>query len=480
MIATRFAEHLGLAQEERNATYWFTLFMLPGCTAVSFELSRFFGDDIDFRAAAYDLEPSTVDGLRYVLSHAGSAEPSLLRRTALRARLLGGRMKPMIQSILAHCAINVRLAERLELGERTESALAHSFAEWSGKGIPAGVRGQDIAMPVRIGSLADVVEFVSRERGVDAAMQAARKFSGTRFDPELVDEWCRAGRSLLADIQESAAWDFVMSYDANRPLSENELAVALELVADYSDLKSPWFTGHSRGVADLTERAARGMGLPKAGVATARNAALLHDIGRAGVPNTIWDKPGTLDDDEWERMRIHAYYTDRVVRRSGSLAHLAPVASAAHENPNGTGYPRGIAGETIPLVGRVLACADRYHAMLEARPHRPALSRSEASRELRRMALDGEADGTAADAVLEAAGHAVRRRPSATAGLTPRELEILELAARGAATKRIAHRLGISPKTVGNHIESIYSKIGVSSRAEAAFFAMQNGLVSAP
>jgi putative nucleotidyltransferase with HDIG domain len=285
--------------------------------------------------------------------------------------------------------------------------------------------------------------------------------------------------SLLAEVQGDAAWDFVQSDGANRPLSHAELGVALELVADYSDLKSPWFTGHSRAVADLTESAVRALGLPPAEVTSARHAALLHDIGRAGVPNSIWDKPGRLNDDEWERMRIHAYYTDRVLRRAGSLAHLAPTASAAHENANGGGYPRGIAGETIPLPGRVLACADRYQAMLEDRPHRPGLTRNEASRELRRMALEGELDGKAADAVLEVAGHPARRRASAPAGLTPREVEVLELAARGAATKQIARKLGIAPKTAGNHIEHIYSKIGVSSRAEAALYAMQNGLLRA-
>jgi DNA-binding CsgD family transcriptional regulator len=230
-------------------------------------------------------------------------------------------------------------------------------------------------------------------------------------------------------------------------------------------------------VAALAEAAARRMGLPEGEVTTMRRAALVHDIGRNGVPNSIWDKAGPLTGDEMERVRLNPYYTGRVLHRSGSLAFLSPIASSAHERVGGGGYPRAIAGETIPLLGRILACADVYHAMGEDRPHRPALHKDVAAKELRRMALDGELDGPAVDAVMVAAGHPTRKRPSAPAGLTPREVEVLELAARGATTRQVARRLGISPKTAGNHIESIYAKIGVSSRAEAALFAMQNGLL---
>jgi DNA-binding CsgD family transcriptional regulator len=203
----------------------------------------------------------------------------------------------------------------------------------------------------------------------------------------------------------------------------------------------------------------------------------VHDIGRNGVPNTIWDKPGPLTDGEWERVRLHAYYTDRVMRRSGNLAHLGAIASAAHERSDGTGYPKGITGGTIPLLGRFLEAADAYHAMGEDRPHRGALPPAQAKAELQRAVREGGLDGAAVDAVLAAAGHPARRRPSAPGGLTPREVEVLGLAARGGTSRAIAVALGVTPKTVGNHLESIYAKIGISTRAEAAMYAMQQGLV---
>jgi HD-GYP domain-containing protein (c-di-GMP phosphodiesterase class II) len=202
-------------------------------------------------------------------------------------------------------------------------------------------------------------------------------------------------------------------------LTKGELDNAPELIADYADLKSPWFTGHSRSVASLATAAARSAGLPESEVVSLPRAALVHDIGRNGVSNSIWDKCGPLTDSEMERVQLHAYYTDRVLRRARKLAELASVASAAHERIAGGGYPRRIAGMTIPLLGRYLEAADVYHAMLEDRPHRPAHSHKAAADELRRAAHAGELDGSAVDAVLTVAGHATRSKPAAPA--TPRE-----------------------------------------------------------
>jgi HD-GYP domain-containing protein (c-di-GMP phosphodiesterase class II) len=259
-------------------------------------------------------------------------------------------------------------------------------------------------------------------------------------------------------------------------LTQAELDDLLGLLADFADLKSPWFTGHSRAVASLAESAGADLGLPSADLVTLRRAALVHDIGRTGVPNTLWDKRGPLTAAEFERVRLHAYYTDRVLHRCGKLALLASVASAAHERTDASGYPKA-SGPGSPVLSKVLAAADCYHAMIEDRPHRPALSRQTAAAELRDAVRAGTLDGAAVDAVLAADGHRVRKKPATPAGLTVREVEVLAQVARGGTTKAIGAALGISPKTAGNHIERIYQKIGVSSRAEAAMFAMRHGLL---
>ncbi len=478
-IATRFAERLGVSDEERASTYWVTLFVTVGCTGTSYELSQLFGDDIAVRQGLYDLDQGALAGFRFMMSRAGS-DRNLAGRTRVRAELLASRFSAVVEAVLAHCQVSGRIAERVGLGPSVVTALEQAYTQWDGKGIPSGVGGEDIALSTRICTIADLMEVQHREYGVDRTLEMTRRHRGSVFDPELVDAWQGCAAEVLSGVGEQSSWEEVIGSQpgARKALTEAELEEALELLADYADLKSPWFTGHSRGVSALAEAAASHLGLPQQDVDTVRRAALVHDLGRNGIPNSIWDKPGPLTAPELEKVRLHSYYTDRVLRRGGRLAALAPVASAAHERSDGSGYPRAVSGSTIPLLGRVLEAADCYHAMREDRPHRSPLSGRQASIELRRMARDGELDGIAVDAVLQAAGHAPRARPSAPAGLSPREVEVLIVAARGATTRQVASALGISPKTAGNHIERIYAKIGVSSRAEAAMFAMRHGLVA--
>jgi HD-GYP domain-containing protein (c-di-GMP phosphodiesterase class II) len=478
VIAVGLGRHLGVSDEDLDTVYWTTLLMTVGCTGSSYEITQVWGDDIALRTGFYDVAGSQLDQLRYFLSKAGS-DRSPLGRLAVRADLLRTQLRAVEESFVMHCKVSGHLGDRLGLPADVSRALAQTFTRWDGKGLPRGVGGEDTLLPLRIAQLADTVEVRHRAAGVDGTVELVRQGSGTRFDPRLVSVWSSVAGEVLGSLDGESSWGTAIAAEplGRKALSDDELDRALEAVADYADLKSPWFSGHSRGVAELAVAAARHAGVAEKDVTTLRRAALLHDLGRNGVPNTVWDKPGPLAEAEVERARLHAYLTDRVVRRAGALAPLAAVASAAHERAEGSGYPRGIAGDTIPALGRLLEAADAYHAMLEARPHRPALSKSDAARELRAMATAGTLRGDAVDAVLAAAGHARRRKASAPAGLSPRELEVLTLVARGKTVKAVAAELGLSPKTVGNHVERGYAKIGVSTRAEATMFAMQHGLL---
>jgi HD-GYP domain-containing protein (c-di-GMP phosphodiesterase class II) len=260
-------------------------------------------------------------------------------------------------------------------------------------------------------------------------------------------------------------------------MSGIELDDALAAIADFADLKSPYTTGHSRGVAERSAAAALRAGLGEAAAAGLRRAGLLHDVGRLGVSNGIWDKPGVLSEPEMERVRMHPYLTQRTFSRSPRLAALAELAATHHERLDGSGYPRGLAGGALSPEARILAAADAYQAMSEPRPHRPARQPDDAARELREDVRKGRLDTDAVDAVLGAAGHRVPRRREGPAGLTRREVEVLVLLARGLSNKAIAEQLVVSPKTVGHHIEHIYRKIGSSTRAAASLFAMQHGLL---
>ena len=218
-------------------------------------------------------------------------------------------------------------------------------------------------------------------------------------------------------------------------------------------------------------------GLPADEVELVRRAGLLHDLGRLGISNAIWDKRDPLSASEQERIRLAPYLTERMLSTSPKLAVLAPLASSHQERLDGSGYPRGLRGDALSPSARILAAADVYQAMTEPRPHRDGRSGAEAGAQLRAEVRAGKIDANAADAVLQAAGHKVTKRPEQAAGLTAREIEVLRLLARGLPTKQIAQELVITPKTVSTHIEHIYTKIGASNRVGASLFATEHGLV---
>jgi HD-GYP domain-containing protein (c-di-GMP phosphodiesterase class II) len=260
-------------------------------------------------------------------------------------------------------------------------------------------------------------------------------------------------------------------------LSGSEFDAALEAIADFVDVKSPYTIGHSRGVAELAAAAARGYGLPAEEITHVRRAGLVHDLGRLGVSNAIWDKPGALTGPEFERVRLHPYLSERILALSEDLAPLGALAVEHHERLDGSGYPRGLTGNAISLASRILAVADAYRTRIEPRPYRPACPAGEVATQLRAEARAGRLDGGAVEAVLCAAGQHVTRHPQLPAGLTPREVEVLKLVAIGLKYSEIAERLVISRKTARNHVEHIYAKIGVSNRALAGLFAARHGLI---
>ena len=168
-----------------------------------------------------------------------------------------------------------------------------------------------------------------------------------------------------------------------------------------------------------------------------------------------------------------------MLARVSALGRSREIAARHHERLDGSGYPRGLTAASLTPADRLLAAADAYHAMTEPRPHRTPLDPGQASRDLRAEVIAGRLDGAAADAVLGVAGHRAPARRTWPGGLTAREVEVLALLARGHSNRQIAQRLVVSPKTAANHVEHIYSKLGVSSRAAATLYATQHGLLGA-
>jgi HD-GYP domain-containing protein (c-di-GMP phosphodiesterase class II) len=478
LIALRLAEGIGLDEQQRAVVYYTALLINVGCHSDAHEQAKWFGDDIAMKAIKYDHEPRSMrmaaSGLRFL----GSGHPPL-HRFRLGLEFLVSGHREVDDMIVHHAAIARSLGEQLSLPDDVLEALGAAYERWDGRGWPGELEGEEVPIASRVAGLAEFVEVANRLGGVEAARELARERRGDQFDPTLADLMDAEADVILSGLDTVGTWDAVIGAEPALAvvLSGDRFDAALVAIADFVDLKSPYFLGHARAVADLAAEAGARLGLPEAERRTLRRAGLVHDLGRLGVSNAIWDKPGPLGAGEWERVRLHPYLTERMLRQSEALAPLAGVAVQHRERLDGSGYPRGLSGAGISRAARILGAADAYQAMREPRPHRPARSAAEAVGELRADIKAGRRDAESVEAVLGAAGHRVPRRHGGPAGLTPREVEVLTLLARGLSNKQIAERLVISPKTVGNHAEHIYSKINTSTRAAASLFAMQHGLL---
>lgn len=477
-LALKLSEPLGLDDSERAVVYWVGLLACVGCFADAHEQARWFGDDIMLKADSYGVDFAGMPMRAFMLGHVGPGKPPLARARRRVAFMASGR-KEAEGHIATDCLVAGTLAERLGLGVEVRDALQQAHERWDGRGEPNGLMGEQVAVSARLTRLARAVEVFYRRGGVDAAIEVARDRRGSEFEPRLVDVFCERASELLAEVAAAASWDAVVGAEPGLryALAEPELDAALEALADYTDLKSPYTIGRSCRVADLAAEAGRHYRLPAEDVILLRRAALLHDLGRFGVSNSIWDKPGPLSGAEWERVRLHPYLTERMLASSRALEPLAAIAAQHHERLDGSGYPSGLSGSALSPAARILAAADVYHAATEERPHRSARTPAEAAGELRAEVRAGRLDGAAADAVLAAVGHRVGRKRQAPSGLTSREIEVLRLLARGLSNRQIAERLVITRKTASTHIEHIYAKVGVSSRAAASLFAVQHGLL---
>jgi putative nucleotidyltransferase with HDIG domain len=334
---------------------------------------------------------------------------------------------------------------------------------------------------MQVVALAQDAVTVLRVGGRDAvpAMLAAR--SGKAHSPRLCTLLREHADAVLTGLDgDGPRWDDVLALEPGTPalLRGGEIDAACEAMADFADLKSPWHLGHSRRVADLAAAAARELGLPEADVTRLRRAGWLHDIGRCGVSAVVGAAAGPMGDRQWEQMRLHPYHTQRVLARPGLLGEVAELAATHHERLDGSGYFRGMKGAALDLPARALMAAHRMVSLREARPHRAAMEGAQAAQVLRDEVRAGLLDARAVDAVLAAAGE--RQRPARAAhpgGLSDREVEVLRYLARGATVKGVARELGLAVKTADRHVQNIYAKIGVSTRAAATLYAVEQRLL---
>lgn len=423
-----------------------------GCTANAPGFSDALGDDVAVREAM----------LAQRQGWAKSLDP------------LGARdaLAPLAQ---IHCEVSGEVARILGLPSETEAALRHIFEAWDGSGLPDGLSGASVPRAVLMAALAGDLEIFSRVYGLPRALALIEEQTDTRYPRELA--------RLVAD--RAADW-----LEKLAPLEPTELAEAIatphmqqrtsvELVADVIDLKLPWMTGYSRAVASAAAACVGRLGGAGADQTQVYQAGLIHGIGRAAVPNAIWNSPERLSTAEWEKVRLVPYWTARAGRQTGTLAQAAELASHAYERFDGSGYFRGVGEGALSLNARVLGAAVAWIALGQKRPWRNALSAPEAARVIRAEAKSGRFDAEVVEALLEASeappGAARPRQP--VVRLTAREIDVLRSVSRGASNKEAARELELSPSTIRTHMESVFRKLECSTRAAATLKASALGLL---
>jgi HD-GYP domain-containing protein (c-di-GMP phosphodiesterase class II) len=479
LVAARLAESLGVDRGTAAQTYYACLLQQVGATADLHVRAEILGDT---QAAVKNYLMPVWYGqprqqlVALVRAVAPDAPPWV--RAVEVTRKVPRAMRVMPQADLACREVCPMYVESFGLPAAVGALFEYIDERWDGKGA-LGAKGEEIPLAIRIAHVAQDIDAQRVLGGPELAARVVGERAGKAFDPEVAARFAGQAKEMLTVDDEASVWDQTLASEPHPRSSLEGAAIdrALSAMGNFADLVSPYLAGHSAGVAELAGAAAQRYGLDPAGVTAVHRAAFVHDIGRVAVPIPIWHKEGPLSAGEWERVRLHPYYSERVLSRSPFLAGLASVATAHHERLDGSGYHRGAVAAALTPPARILAAADVYHAMTEPRPHRPALAPEQAAETLRHEAPAGRLDTEAVAAVLDAAGQAVTRieRP---AGLTDREAEVVGLLARGLQTKQVAHALGIAVKTADTHVQHAYRKIGVSTRAAATLFAMQHGLVA--
>jgi HD-GYP domain-containing protein (c-di-GMP phosphodiesterase class II) len=478
VVAARLAESMGVAEDVARDAYYLTMLRTVGCTGDG-DLGRLFlGEDVGAWLTHLPAG-SPVGVLAALVAQVGRDKKPLARAGAV-ARAFGN-LPRILANTPTHCELGKKLAERLGLGDAVARGLEQMFERWDGKGQPNGVKRDALELAVCVAHVATDAQIMCRLGGVDAARAMIRARGGKGYAPKVAEGLVRDADAILSDggaaSPAASPWEAALAAEPGprRRLAGEEAEHAIRAVGEYADLKSGFFRGHSAGVSALAAGAARRLRLDEGDVLALARAGHLHDLGRAAVLVEVWEKPGPLTDGERERVRAHAYDTERILARADFLGPAAALASLDHERLDGSGYHRRLPPAALSMSVRVLAAADVYRALCEARPHRPARRADEAASELRHEARSGRLDADAVEAVLGAAGQPTRPAPR-PASLSDREVEVLRHVARGLTNKEIAAALDISVKTAGHHVEHIFTKIGVTTRAAAGLFAMQSDL----
>lgn len=476
LIAVRLARAVGLQAADVEAAYYLAILRFVGCSTTAHETSQF----VDELALGNLLAASDAEVVPEIARAFAAVMPEAEAKAMARQMAASLGSPQFAQHHRNHCEAAELIAKRLGLGSAVVAGLAHVYERWDGRSTQKLAQGEAISLPMRVVHVAYQAGQDSISRGAAEIGVRVRMRAGTSFDPTIAALLSEDPAHFLAGLDEQDLTQQVLDAEPGGPvwLEGDRIDIGLSAVADFGDLKSPHMLGHSRRVAAIAGAAARAASLSAADIAQLTHAALVHDVGRIGVQSSLLCKPGALSRAEHERIRLHSYLTDRIFAGSPMLAPIGALGSAHHERLDGSGYHRGLVATAISAKARLLAAANAWCSLTETRPHRQQMTDAEAATALAAEAKAGLFDRNAVEAVLTAAGQSgARTRRAAGIGLSDREIEVLQHVAREETNGAIANALGLSPKTVERHVTNIYNKLGISTRAGAAIYALESGLL---
>ncbi len=375
-IGQQVGRALGLRPPQMRDLFYTVLLKDLGCSSTAARISQLYcTDDRAFKYKLRQIDRRALpQALRLLVGVVGQEAPLLQRLRALGRSLTAGQ-QPGREMVQTRCDRGATIARRLRFSDAVASGIASLDELWNGRGGPQGLRGEAIPLYGRIASLAQFVETFTATRGAEAALREVRRRSGSWFDPALVAAFVQVAR-------DPRFWQRLASPDLETEVFNMDPARELQVVdEDYLDdvaaafgavvdAKSPFTGGHSERVGAIAHAVSLRLGLDAAHARWVRRAALLHDVGKLGVSNTILDKPAKLDAVEWRAMQRHAAYTEEVLGRITAFRVMARVAGAHHERLDGQGYPRGLDSRHIRPETRIITVADIFDALTADRPYR--------------------------------------------------------------------------------------------------------------
>lgn len=380
ILGMRLAEHIGVPVADRADLFYALLLKDAGCSSNSSKLFHILATD-EIRAKRdvklTDWTRVGWESLQYAITHIAVGAP-FMERVRRLVRVAAKQQRESCELVKIRCERGASIDRRIGFPEPVAQAI-HSLDEhWDGGGYPDGLRGREIPLFSRIMNLSQTLDVFYTHRNPVAAIDVARTRGKSWFDPDLVKAAASLAHAdkLWCDLHETSAIDYALALEPEerRMLADDQTIENIcQAFAEIIDAKSPFTYRHSNGVADAAVAISRQLSLSEEHTTFMRRAALLHDIGKLSVPNTILEKPGALDPAEWDVVKQHPYYSHEILRRVTGFEELSEVAAAHHEKLDGSGYFRNLGADQLSLEARILVVADIFDALAARRPYRDAM-----------------------------------------------------------------------------------------------------------